>query len=786
MVTALETREAPQWALPALGAVGASFAAVAAQMFVQPAAATEYVDVRIADPIAPADSSKVIETRAAETRFVIGTDIQPSESWNDGFLPSLGTFDSDPAVRGAMAAPAGELVAAASFTGDPFLELGGSGGERPFDGGITSLPGELDSGGGGDGPIATSKAPPAAASSPSSTNPTQPAPSQTPSTPTTPAASSSSTDAALAHGLANPLSPTLSPTPTKAPSSPTKHGPHVSALSIPNLNPGILAVGADAGSAPTVKVYNAKTLKLSFTINAYASTFTGGVRVAVGVNGDGSTDIITAPGPGGGSLVKVWSGSTGALLQSFNAYSAGQTDGVYVAAGDVNGDGFTDIITGTDAGYAPLVKVFSGKDDSLLTSFISDPTAGANGVRVASADVNGDGFADIITGAGPGGPPRVTVVDGATGQQIWNFFAYDESFMGGVYVAAGDLNGDGKADIITGEGAGGLPQVNAYSGATLASLGSFLAYDSTFTGGVRVGAVDPNGGGLDEILTGAGPGGRETRVWSGQTFTEQSGWYPYGGGFSAGLFVGGNVGNGGGGGAPVQPLDPSLPTVTVQATTKATNELTGTPPGVFTITRTGSTANSLTVNFGAGGSTATVPQDWTGFGAGTVTILAGSSSATVSVTELEDSQADGPHTVVLNILANNQSYNIGNPGSAAVLFQEDLPVPVPNQDCGCASGGAQIMSTNSNVAANPISEYGSGPVRMFDGIVKIGMSELSSAGFGISWGQDLSWTNGSGYAATSFTGAGTVLAELPYLQQNSGSVALITVLLPEIPAALAA
>src|SRR5262249_39778986 len=173
----MESREAPQWALPALGAVGASFAAVAAQMFAQPAAGAEYVDVRIASSIETADSSKIIESRAAETRFIIGTDISTGEPWNDGFLPSLGTFDSDLAVRGAMPASAGGLIAAASFPGDPFSEVGGSIGERPFDGGITSLPGELDSGGGGDGPIATSKAPPAAASSPSPTNPTQPAPS---------------------------------------------------------------------------------------------------------------------------------------------------------------------------------------------------------------------------------------------------------------------------------------------------------------------------------------------------------------------------------------------------------------------------------------------------------------------------------------------------------------------------------------------------------------------------------------------------------------------------------
>src|SRR5262249_59496366 len=89
----MESREAPQWALPALGAVGASFAAVAVQLFVQPAAGAEYVDVRIADRVETLDSSQLIEARAAETRFVIGTDIAAGESWNDGFLPSLGTFD---------------------------------------------------------------------------------------------------------------------------------------------------------------------------------------------------------------------------------------------------------------------------------------------------------------------------------------------------------------------------------------------------------------------------------------------------------------------------------------------------------------------------------------------------------------------------------------------------------------------------------------------------------------------------------------------------------------------
>jgi hypothetical protein len=446
--------------------------------------------------------------------------------WEDGDPLSLAALDRTDLTR----SPLGELASGIIPAMMPGVE--GSLGapaelleRQPAPADFTlAVAGEPESGGGGDSPNQVGKSSPVTpapattqGTPPAQTSPSNPVAPQVPAPSVTGNALSSADANALAHGLSSPSK--------LSPSSPAKHGSHVSPLSIPNINPGILAVGADAGSAPTVKVYNAQTLKLQFTINAYASTFTGGVRVAVGVNGDGSTEIITAPGPGGGSLIKVWSGSTGALLQSFSAYNPGQTDGVYVAAGDVNGDGHTDIITGTDAGAQPLVKVFSGVDDSLLTSFVSDPLAGANGVRVAVANVDGDGTPDIITGAGPGGPPRVTVVDGATGQEIYNFFAYDETFTGGVYVAAGDLDGDGHADIITGPGSA-APWVHAYRGLDERPMANFLAYDASFAGGVRVGAVDPNGSGLDQILTGAGPGGRELRVFSGQDFTQQVSPFP--------------------------------------------------------------------------------------------------------------------------------------------------------------------------------------------------------------------------------------------------------------------
>src|SRR5205823_3852648 len=77
----------------------------------------------------------------------------------------------------------------------------------------------------------------------------------------------------------------------------------------------VVAVGADAGGSPTVRVFNAATGAQLAEIMAYPPSFTGGVRVAVGdVNGDGIPDIITVPGPGGGPNVRVFDGHTFQVL----------------------------------------------------------------------------------------------------------------------------------------------------------------------------------------------------------------------------------------------------------------------------------------------------------------------------------------------------------------------------------------------------------------------------------------------------------------------------------------
>jgi hypothetical protein len=180
---------------------------------------------------------------------------------------------------------------------------------------------------------------------------------------------------------------------------------------------------------------------------------------------------------------------------------------VYVAVGDVNRDGTLDIITGPDAGGGPHVRVFSGRGGAVVRDFLAYSAAFRGGVRVAADDVNGDGFADVVTAAGPGGGPHVQVFSGADLRVLRSFLAYGADFTGGVYVAAGDIDSDGRADVITGPGRGGVPQVRVFSGATGGVLVSFLAYASDVRGGVRVAALDFDGDGASDVVTGAGPGG---------------------------------------------------------------------------------------------------------------------------------------------------------------------------------------------------------------------------------------------------------------------------------------
>ena len=216
--------------------------------------------------------------------------------------------------------------------------------------------------------------------------------------------------------------------------------------------------GVSEGNLPNLQVIDPTTGATLETIDSFTNTegaiHTGGVRTAIGdVNGDGITDIVAAAGPGAGPHVKVFSGTDGSLLQSFYAYDLSFTGGVHVAVGDVDNDGFDDIITGADFGAGPHVKVFSGSTQffpSVLHSFYAYDLAYAGGVTVAAGDITGDGVADIITGAANSGGPHVKVFNGPDAAVVDSFFAFDRTHRDGVTVSAGDTDSDGDLELLVG------------------------------------------------------------------------------------------------------------------------------------------------------------------------------------------------------------------------------------------------------------------------------------------------------------------------------------------------
>lgn len=244
------------------------------------------------------------------------------------------------------------------------------------------------------------------------------------------------------------------------------------------------------------------------------------------VNGDGVSDpVVGAPKALGGlqGLAAVYSGGR-SLSQSPTLTIEGTTEDEYfgrsmTSAGDVNGDGYADLIVGSPRAAngamfaAGTVVIFYGSRtglSSLRKTEIMGPAAGARfGYSVAGVgDINGDGFADIVAGAG--GVPHVQYTGdrrpvsahvyfgGAEGlsttpAQTIEFGASNTEFVN--VAAAGDFNGDGLADVSIGSQSTVAVYPGGARGLVMSSVVTLL--DAAVPQGE---AGDINGDGLADVL----------------------------------------------------------------------------------------------------------------------------------------------------------------------------------------------------------------------------------------------------------------------------------------------
>lgn len=269
---------------------------------------------------------------------------------------------------------------------------------------------------------------------------------------------------------------------------------------------------------------------------SYAENFTGGVNVASGdIDGDGADEIITGAGKGGGPHVRIFN-SQGAVVSQFFAYNPGFRGGVNIAACDIDNDGIDEIIAGAGPGGGPHIRIFSA-DGKVKGQFFAYAENFRGGVSIACGDIDGDSKNEIIAGAGEGGGPHVRIFN-PDSRVIGQFFALPSSFRGGVKIAVADVIDDvkNKQEIIITPGKGFKPQVKIFDNRA-SLLTEFLAYSENFLGGVSIAAGDINNDGFDEIITGAGPGGTpHVRVFT-KTGSMIGSFYAFESDFSGGVNV---------------------------------------------------------------------------------------------------------------------------------------------------------------------------------------------------------------------------------------------------------
>ncbi len=157
--------------------------------------------------------------------------------------------------------------------------------------------------------------------------------------------------------------------------------------------------------------------------------------------------IIVGPGQGGGPQVLIFN-SSGKLEANFFAYDKKFRGGVNVSLSDLDGDNNLEIITAPGRGAEPLVKVF-GLSGNLKFSFLAYDKNFRGGVDLASGDMNKDGRGEIVTIPSSGGGPQVRVFN-SEGKVVGGFFAYDKNLRDKFKIALSDISGNGNLEILVG------------------------------------------------------------------------------------------------------------------------------------------------------------------------------------------------------------------------------------------------------------------------------------------------------------------------------------------------